>query len=61
MTVADLVVIIAQLGNQDLDGFDGAAFLQEKIIEVRARIEKSQTFQEPLQASLVALDLAAKN
>ncbi len=55
MTIADISMLLGQLDAADVEDFDGEAFLQERIQEVEARIERSQRFLASLRAAKDAL------
>ncbi len=58
VSIADLSIILSQLSASDADGFDGDAFLAEKIAEVESRIAASERFLETLRQTRAALAIA---
>ena len=58
MTIADLTVFLSQLQAAYCDGFDGIAFLVEKIRETEERIAASERFLEVLRLTREALEIA---
>ncbi|WP_171181559.1 MerR family transcriptional regulator [Ruegeria sp. HKCCD8929] len=55
MSIADLAILLGQLEAADPDSFDGEAFLQERIEEVEARIERAERFLDSLRQAKAAL------
>lgn len=54
MTLADLTVFLGELAAVE-DGFDGEAFLDEKIAQAEARIGQARRFLRTLKATRKAL------
>ncbi len=58
MSIGDLTVLLSQLQAINNDGFDGFAFLDEKIRETQARIAASTRFLDVLEQTKEALKIA---
>ena len=54
-TLAELVIFMSQIEASSEEDFDGEAFLQAKIEEVEAKIERSRKFLETLKLTKRAL------
>lgn len=55
MTIEDLSQFLRQLEALDGDDFDGVAFLEQKIAEVKARIAASRRFLRALEQTCQAI------
>ena len=55
MTIADLTILVGQLSDMNSDAFDGFAFLDQKITQVKTRIAASEKFLVTLQETRDAL------
>ncbi len=55
MSIDDLALLIRQLEEQDVEGFDGDAFLSAKIAEIERRIDASKRFVATLRQAKEAL------
>ncbi|MCR9236322.1 MAG: MerR family transcriptional regulator [Alphaproteobacteria bacterium] len=58
MSIGDLTVFLSQLYAAYGDGFDGDAFLKEKIQETEERVAASARFLEVLKQTRTALKIA---
>ena len=55
MTLADVSILLAQMEAVPTEDFDGLAFLDDKIADVQARLDRATTFLETLKATRAAL------
>ena len=58
-TIAELVLFFGRLSAPE-DGFDGGAFLDAKIAEVEARLDRGRRFLATLKQARAALEMAAR-
>ena len=58
LSIGDLAIFLSQLAAESADGFDGDAFLAQKIEEIESRIAASERFLQTLRETRHALAIA---
>ncbi|MEK0164166.1 MerR family transcriptional regulator [Phaeobacter sp. JH20_36] len=58
ISIADLAILLSQLEAAEPESFDGVAFLDSRIAEVEARIQRAERFLTSLRQARDALEAA---